>query len=616
YQDEESPGRRLQEMATRGHGTLKLGKEVVDVQCQLGTYALSAHADEAQLVSLTETLDPAAVFLVHGDEGARESMGKALRERGRRAEMPRAGQSFEFNFRPSPTARRRPAIGRDRPLDLYDLWREIAGPGGNYFTLSELARTWWGEESRVDELRAALEQDVAYFVLDARGLVRARTREQIEQRERRRVQLAALQPGTEVNLRQADGSRRAARVIRVEGEYFFVEGDDAPHDPEELAAGLPESAKPDAVKVKEPNAALAFAREQFPPAARLRRTGYRLEQHVLILTFDFPDAAREQFADALARVESESGWKIEVDPEANQAALAGLAREVLPDGWEIVKGPSIHRQDRRVTLTVRGAGDPAPALERFRQVSGYGLDLAVAGPASKVEPLPLSPEQGERVVMEINAALGLIRAGLAGSTLYRTGLKGDAIVLGFISPQVGERHREQIERLAQTVGWKLAIHPQPNQNAILEIAQRYIARAGWMPTHSPSIHTDRGEVRVKLADAPGEDTRAAVAAEFETQTGYHLVVETGAATGKPVERREEFVSVPIARIRVTRHQESLALDPQKQQKVVEQLQRLGRVNKPVRVKRVAEGYVLLDGLYRLRAAQALGWERIAATVEE
>ncbi|HEX9075350.1 MAG TPA: MBL fold metallo-hydrolase, partial [Anaerolineae bacterium] len=47
YQDEESPGRRLQEMATRGHGTLKLGKEVVDVQCQLGTYALSAHADEA-----------------------------------------------------------------------------------------------------------------------------------------------------------------------------------------------------------------------------------------------------------------------------------------------------------------------------------------------------------------------------------------------------------------------------------------------------------------------------------------------------------------------------------------------------------------------------------------
>ena len=218
--------------------------------------------------------------------------------------------------------------------------------------------------------------------------------------------------------------------------------------------------------------------------------------------------------------------------------------------------------------------------------------------------------------MEINAALGLIRAGLAGSTLYRTSLKGDTIVLGFISPQVGERYRDKIERLSQTIGWKLTIHPQPNQNAILEIAQRCIARAGWTPAHSPSLHSDRGEVRVKLADAPGEDTHAQIADEFEEQTGYRLLVEPVAAAVKPIEHHEDFVFIRIARIRVTRHQESLAVDPQKQQKVVEQLQRLGHVNKPVRVKRVAEGYVLLDGLYRLRAAQALGWELIAASVEE
>jgi uncharacterized protein len=46
YQDEESPGRRLQEMAAQGKGTLRLGKERVDVLCRLGTYALSADADE------------------------------------------------------------------------------------------------------------------------------------------------------------------------------------------------------------------------------------------------------------------------------------------------------------------------------------------------------------------------------------------------------------------------------------------------------------------------------------------------------------------------------------------------------------------------------------------
>ena len=180
YQDEESPGRKLQEIAARGHGTLKLGKDVVDVQCHLGTYSLSAHADEGQLIALTETLDPTTVFVVHGDASARASMKKALRERGRRVESPRAGQSFELRFRGSPTVRRVSAIGENRAVDLRELWNAIAAPGGNYFTLDELARAWWGAETRSAELRDALEKDDAYFVFAERDLVRARTREHIE----------------------------------------------------------------------------------------------------------------------------------------------------------------------------------------------------------------------------------------------------------------------------------------------------------------------------------------------------------------------------------------------------------------------------------------------------
>jgi len=33
------------------------------------------------------------------------------------------------------------------------------------------------------------------------------------------------------------------------------------------------------------------------------------------------------------------------------------------------------------------------------------------------------------------------------------------------------------------------------------------------------------------------------------------------------------------------------------------------------VRRVKDGYILTDGLYRLRAAEALGFERIPALVE-
>jgi ParB-like chromosome segregation protein Spo0J len=39
------------------------------------------------------------------------------------------------------------------------------------------------------------------------------------------------------------------------------------------------------------------------------------------------------------------------------------------------------------------------------------------------------------------------------------------------------------------------------------------------------------------------------------------------------------------------------------------------ITPPIQVRRVRDGYVLSDGLYRLRAAEALGLERIPALVE-
>ena len=190
YQDEESPGRRLQEMAARGRGTLRLGKDKIDVQARLGTYSLSAHADTGQLVSMVETLDPAQVFLVHGDEDARHSLADALRARGRNVRLPRAGQSFGFNFTPAVRPAPAQGIGQRRPLDLQRLWQALQAGGdslptpdaGDLVTLAELAQTWWGERpgptpAQLAELAAALAADERYFAPDrSRADVAAPTR--------------------------------------------------------------------------------------------------------------------------------------------------------------------------------------------------------------------------------------------------------------------------------------------------------------------------------------------------------------------------------------------------------------------------------------------------------
>jgi len=74
------------------------------------------------------------------------------------------------------------------------------------------------------------------------------------------------------------------------------------------------------------------------------------------------------------------------------------------------------------------------------------------------------------------------------------------------------------------------------------------------------------------------------------------------------------VEIPIDRIRLTKTQQALSLDPEKLEKAVQRARAMG-INPPVQVRRSRDGYILADGLYRLRAAERLGLERIPAMVE-
>lgn len=325
YQDEESPGRRLQEVAERGHGTIRLGREKdgqedrVDVQCHLGTYSLSAHADEGQIISLVETLCPEHVLLVHGDETARASLEKALGERSRMVHLPYGGQSLGFSFE----TRRRVKSSQSEGVDL--LAQQMA--------VIRERRTRMGEFSHaVGELlllRGDAPTPVRYLALESDHLW---------------VEVA---PGLEQAVYPDE-------VLKIVG--------DSPPDAADLVAYQPQPAVP---VVMEPNQALTYANQPFPPEARLRKAGYRLDQHILVLTFDFPDVVRVKYREELISLQSTTGWQVEVTLEANQAALNALAREVLPDGWQVVKGPAIYRVKKRVAVSVSAslAGSaPCPCM--------------------------------------------------------------------------------------------------------------------------------------------------------------------------------------------------------------------------------------------------------------
>ncbi len=679
YQDEEAPGRRLQEMAQRGTGTLRLGQDKVDVQCKLATYSLSAHADAGQLISFVETLDPVQIFLVHGDEAARTSLSEALRARGRRVRLPRAGQSFGFQFAPVVRPEHAAGIGGGRRPDVRRLWEALSrtaldgDDAGAIFTLEALAHFWWGSrpaptERQLAELADALAADHHYFVADSTraGGYRLRSSEQVELTVRRRRALAAHGDlsGRWLLVRHVGGEVVVGRVVAQLVDRVRLEIDDweigdwqsevaAPEEtevwPEEILAVLESAAEAGAALAQlrasltlrnapvamEPNQALAAAREFFPPEARLRRTGYRLADQVLTLTFDFPDVAQVQYADALKELAVRTGWKLEVTPEANQAALNALVGECLPAGWEVRKGPAIHRGERRVVVTVAPPDDNARVQRaaiaaRFAEISGYALEIAfVEGRGARSgETLPTAltpattPVAGVKP-LEINAAYAAIRQALAGATLYKTSLKDGVIVLSFISPQVGQRHQAMIDALAQQIGWPLAINPQPNQGAILDTARRLLQERAWRIARGPSIFLERGEVAVTLTTAPGDGEIAALQAAFTAATGYRLNVTPSSATpspatpaaNRPAATDPPVIEIPVAQIRVRAGQQGTALNPAKLDNAIARVRRDGGVRPPITVQRVRDGYLLMDGLYRLRAAQAVGLERVAAVVE-
>ena len=579
YQDEESPGRRLQEIGERGTGTLRLGADKVDVRCRIATYSLSAHADEGQLISLTETLDPEHVILVHGDLAARQSLEKAIAQRGRIVHLPEAGQTIELQLE-----KRGLFIRPDRSDDPRRSWDELAQQR------RAAMKAFAGAAGKWILLKADPAAPVHCLALEPDHLW---------------VEIA---PGLE-------GAVFPEAVLAVFGETFPTREELQPYQPQSpTLAGA----------VMEPNQALAFANQHFPPEARLRKCGYRLDQHILTLTFDFPDSARERFGSLITSLQTATGWTVEIIPETNQSALNALVRELLPAGVQIVKGPAIFREQKKVSITVSlttAILKTAEVSNEFTAISGWNLDLTFATPPATVPVVAAAAKPGTR--LEINAAYAVIKSALEGSTLYRASLKGDEIVLSFISRQVGERYAEKIATLVEQTGWPMSINPQPNQGGILEIARAILNRAGLTIAKGPSIYPEKDEVIVTLANPP--DDAEALIESFLAQTGYRLILNFPQASApnpppgppgqaKPESANADIVEIPLNRIRLNNYHQSLSLDPVKLEKAIQRARMMG-INPPIQVRRVRDGYILVDGLYRLRAAEALGLERIPVVVE-
>jgi len=623
YQDEEAPGRFLQRMLReRQQGetpTLKLDDATVKVRCEIGNYSLSAHADEAEIISIAEAFKPDEIMLVHGDHGARHSIATGLRQRQRSVKTPKIGQTYIFTFKNKPWAIGQVKSGSEKgKLDLEKLWESLKAQAGNYFSARELAQAWWGDGTRAEEIMAALGTDQnIYFSADWRNKTNymVRSEDQVKRVQRCRAVMLANPDivGKLVVLRNSNNQPRLGVVNNADIDSFdaIVQGAKGSRNPADalvwvigtwegykaevngqkrsvkaqlsdlmtdaraqrdnflpfstrqslVAAGQPINPEmllpetyPEGTDAQialtsivltlsdegaevvqegllpkralsagpmEQNTAREYAFSAFPPEARLKKVGIQVHRQQLLLTFDFPPVAQRHYSDIIEKVIYDTGWDVRVKPTVSQQALAEAVNEVLPDGAGIIKGPSFYMDRSEVHVEVGGVEDTDAVKQAYLEMTGHRLVIGSAGDgAAETETLQTS----NPLQMEINAAYGLIRAEINDDRLNKTSLKQGQIVLAFISPQVGERYREQLAALAEKTGYPLSIHPHPNQQQIMQVANAVLREQGWSIRKGPGLHMDRAEVAVSVAENVDDATAAAVSAKLEEATGYKLVV--------------------------------------------------------------------------------------------
>ena len=98
--------------------------------CLFGTYGLSAHADRMQMVSLIEATSPRTVALVHGDEGAKQSLAGSLRSRD--VLCARDGLVVQRSYPRRRRIDRRPSAPVPTAADLdIDRARSLLGPAAS-----------------------------------------------------------------------------------------------------------------------------------------------------------------------------------------------------------------------------------------------------------------------------------------------------------------------------------------------------------------------------------------------------------------------------------------------------------------------------------------------------
>lgn len=491
YQDEEAPGRQIQQLleSEEEERFLTVNEHRVPVLCTLRKISLSAHGDKAEIQGLLERLSARHIFLVHGDPAVVEGLASELDVDYRtRIYTPETGDS-ETIYLHSPrkqlkkvyqyTMQRKENFWEKEsyPKELYEYIQTYYT--GNKFTVNDMAFIWYGKAITEEEILIPFEQMLnksIYFSRDGRRLFlfQCSTREEMDE-----------------ILKKSSGMDQ--------------------------------------------NSVMKYAEEMFA-AYSYKKISCFIERKELQMVFDFPKSAGAEF-DTLADVFlEETGWKIYKNSEPNEYAIQTFLSERLGTNLQKI---SIRKQECSVMLSFYQPVDDKELetlCQEFESLTGYSLlykGKPSAGNYNKqaTERIPANqndiyPEYQSEPV-EQNLAFSCFDAEFEGEQILpcKKGIQSDAqgkyLQIAFLSPQLGLKMKDTLQRIADQTGWRIRIADSVNQNMVLAYANQICKEHQVLLRKNPSYLPEKQELLLKPADGQeiSEEVRILIEKEILEKTG-------------------------------------------------------------------------------------------------
>ncbi len=485
YQDEESPGRGLQEFCNSDDNEKlwKINKKQVRFNCETGTYTLSAHADKNELINLVEYLKPKEVFLVHGDQKTINFLGNDMQLRCKTfVHAPSVGSSYKFEKMYGKRVLRKipqslsmnnfPTKENMQKLSEYLILKKSEGP----WTSAELLKIW-GIRDINDELEKQMTDllnTTASFEYDRKRLFMF-------------YPVKKLCDNREKNIRM------------------------------------------------EVNQMLGRAAVLFPAGTGLYKKGAKIETGTALLSFRFPSVAKEKYSRHFEVFEKETGWKVELNNQPDTSFIKPVLTKLLKEENISIGRLSCFLDKKQVKVNLTAIPDDIDNLcNEFYNLTH--LNLVIITPHS-VEQKENTKEElpGGSPVHSNNSysredAVNMTRDIFEPSEVkvYKYSIKSDAlgdyIELQFLTPILGQKYNKWIDDIKEITGWRIAVSPNPRQQELIELARELIMNNNQAIIKGPSIYSADNVVKAKVGAEMPENIVSSLNKVYKDKTGYELII--------------------------------------------------------------------------------------------